>query len=1014
MVRVLYLVLGLLLLPKAFAATVVFSDDFERASLGSDWTVNAVESGASAAISTAVSNSGTRSMYTRGGIVYVTSRAIDLSASNFSELSIWIRMGSDSYSERPSSGDDLEVDIYLSDGSWKRVALFEGPGISSGNIYNFSTALPDNALHANFAVRFHQIDGTSNDHDYWHIDDVTVTDYDVGPVVNGLFYDGFERAALGTTDWSISKVDSRSASSIGTQIASVGTRSMYTRSGEIYVSTRAIDLSGYDFVQMSFWIRSGSDYYSEWPSYGDDLHAEMLLNNGTWQRIGTYLGSGSAGGDTYEYYARLPTTAYHANFKLRFHQIDGSINNDFWHIDEVFVGYRSPAVPNTVDHYLLTFSDQALTCTAQNVEIKACLNADCSTLYTDDVDVTLTPSGWTGSDTVTISGGTANVSLRQATASTVTLGATSTTPAADNATQCIINGGTASSSCDMIFADSGFVFSIPDFLAVKGTTGITIQAVKKSDASEACIPAFASVTKSLDVWSDYISPNSVGRPVSWPVAVNGVSIGGSSGTATPISLVFDATGASTLTVNYADAGQVQVNASYSGSGADAGLVMTGNDTFVSRPAGMCVSATTTCSAGDASCPKFMTAGTAFSLSVQAVAWQFDGDTDFCAGNSSTPNYSAIGVGLSAAILSPSPANSAGSVTPTSYDHGAIAAGTHSVSISESEVGVFRFDVTPPSYFGYNLGVFSSEPIGRFYPNHFTTSVTDNGALAANCSTSAPFSYSGEDITWLVAPQLTITAKNAVNVTTQNYTTPAYLKLAVGDINVANISADNSAVDGGAVPLSIISTLNSGSLTTSSFGQLTYDFSPLDIFTYTHEARAEINSFTPDILMSITDISDSDGVAMPSSPLTFTPLANMDVRFGRLWLEDTYGPETLDVIMPLRVEYFDGSRYRVNTDDSCTDYSGINASVSPTTLTQVDTSSGVVTSGVSGTSGLLLQAPTSVAGTPDTGEAIITYTTPIWLQGDYDNNGSFEDASGIVSFGVYRGHNRVIYRKELRE
>jgi len=172
-----------------------------------------------------------------------------------------------------------------------------------------------------------------------------------------------------------------------------------------------------------------------------DLHAEILLENGIWQRIGTYLGSGSIGGDTYEYYARLPTTAYHSNFKLRFHQIDGSTNNDFWHIDEVFVGYRGPALTN-IDHYLLTFSDQALTCNAQDVEIKACLNADCSTLYTDDVDVTLTPSGWTGSDTVTISGGTANVSLRQATAGTVTLGATSTTPAADNATQCISNGGT--------------------------------------------------------------------------------------------------------------------------------------------------------------------------------------------------------------------------------------------------------------------------------------------------------------------------------------------------------------------------------------------------------------------------------------------------------------------------------------------------------------------------------------------------------------------------------------------
>jgi MSHA biogenesis protein MshQ len=91
--RLLLLISFLLLEQDVVAATVAFLDDFERTSLGSDWTVNAVESGASAAISTAVANSGTRSMYTRGGIVYVTSRSIDLSASNFSELSIWIRMG---------------------------------------------------------------------------------------------------------------------------------------------------------------------------------------------------------------------------------------------------------------------------------------------------------------------------------------------------------------------------------------------------------------------------------------------------------------------------------------------------------------------------------------------------------------------------------------------------------------------------------------------------------------------------------------------------------------------------------------------------------------------------------------------------------------------------------------------------------------------------------------------------------------------------------------------------------
>ena len=70
-------------------------------------------------------------------------------------------------------------------------------------------------------------------------------------------------------------------------------------------------------------------------------------------------------------------------------------------------------------------------------------------------------------------------------------------------------------------------------------------------------------------------------------------------------------------------------------------------------------------------------------------------------------------------------------------------------------------------------------------------------------------------------------------------------------------------------------------------------------------------------------------------------------------------------------------------------------------------------GGSGNSGILLLAPNSVAGTPDTGDATVTYPAPSWLQGDYDGNGSFEDPRGVATFGVYRGHQRLIYQREIR-
>ena len=81
---------------------------------------------------------------------------------------------------------------------------------------------------------------------------------------------------------------------------------------------------------------------------------------------------------------------------------------------------------------------------------------------------------------------------------------------------------------------------------------------------------------------------------------------------------------------------------------------------------------------------------------------------------------------------------------------------------------------------------------------------------------------------------------------------------------------------------------------------------------------------------------------------------------------------------------------------------------------ITASSGQLTEGSSGSEGITLLAPTLVPGTPDTGDASLSYTAPLWLRGDYDGDGSFESPSSTVSFGVFRGHERILYRREVRE
>ncbi len=198
----------------------------------------------------------------------------------------------------------------------------------------------------------------------------------------------------------------------------------------------------------------------------------------------------------------------------------------------------------------------------------------------------------------------------------------------------------------------------------------------------------------------------------------------------------------------------------------------------------------------------------------------------------------------------------------------------------------------------------------------------------------------------------------------------------------------------------------------SAGVMAYTFDSLDTINYDRSSNAGVAPFSPDLDWTLGAFSDSDGAAYSGSQ-TITPTAAHEIRFGRLWIEDTFGPETDNLNVPLRAEYFNGSRYVLNSDDNCTSWNSTSATVTPVTLTTPGLTSGTLAAGRSDSTGILLLAPTSVVGTPDTGEANVIYSADSWLQGDYDGDGSFKDPQGTATFGVFRGHQRKIFQKEVR-
>lgn len=337
-------------LTRAAPGDILFSDDFERNSLGPDWSVSA--NGGDAGIGSDTANSPSRSLYTRWGQVQVTSRVIDLSAVPAADLTLWIRRGDDDFSDDPDRGEDLLVQYLGDDGIWYQLGRYAGNG-TPGEIFQPVFGLPFNAFHAAFQIRIVQTDGDGDNWDYWHIDDITLTETAPSATLpancaNGLFGDDFERSGLGY-NWVITANGGDAGT--GTYTANSGSRALYTRWDTVDVTSRPVDLTGQTNLSLNIWIRRGSDSFSEDPDGNENLVLEYLTNNNTWVELETFTGRGNQG-QIFDRSYLLATNAYHPGFRLRIRQTTGSGPDlDYWHVDDVCIAPYTP--PGAFAYYMM-------------------------------------------------------------------------------------------------------------------------------------------------------------------------------------------------------------------------------------------------------------------------------------------------------------------------------------------------------------------------------------------------------------------------------------------------------------------------------------------------------------------------------------------------------------------------------------------------------------------------------------------------------------------------------------
>ncbi|TYW42127.1 MSHA biogenesis protein MshQ [Vibrio cholerae] len=725
-----------------------------------------------------------------------------------------------------------------------------------------------------------------------------------------------------------------------------------------------------------------------------------------------------------------------------------SVNNH--EIDNFRVcALKSRPVGAQINHFRITLPQQALTCDVADVSVRACANSDCSNTFTDPVTAYLTPNslpsatgGWVNGSTLTLNNGIGLTQLRRNEAGTVDVGVSGSNPTAVafNNTQCSYNGSDFSANnCTVNFADSGFIVDVPNAYANQTVTG-TIQAVRKDNASQQCLPSFGNVQKSVAFWSEYLNPtanNSGFQSVS--VGVNGTPIGQSANNATSISLNFNQNGEASFPISYREVGSLALHARFTGSGDEQGLLLEGEDSFIRVPRALVLSANHSynpthqngqCSAEDISCNVFARADENFDLIIRAVVAAPIEDNDFT-NNLTAYNYQQQNIALQHTLVQPS-AGQSGVLGVNEYTH--LLGGTTTIAQKVSEVGVFDFSlVAPTHYLGLDLAsanlpidVVSTGPIGRFIPAYFDVSPM-TVTLAAACSTGGqPFIYLGQPFSYANNPGLYLQPKSGSGSDTLNYL--------IGDWWRYENSWTERDYSDTANNLSIVFTNQLDEPVTRQTASTSGVILDGERLSYQKPLQPKpVFNAAFNLTLSASDLTDQDGVCYRpnASPLcsgyTFPPIDGaMPLYWGKLVIQDVYGPETQALEQPIYVEHFTNNGFVRTIEDSCTALPAITGF----TLQSDPNNNGynVLTTGVAVPPQVLAEHS---AANLNSGQRAIRFSAPgagargvidsvldlnahnlLWLAEDKDGDGSFDQTTqGRVQFGLYRGSDRVIWWRE---
>lgn len=340
--------------------------------------------------------------------------------------------------------------------------------------------------------------------------------------------------------------------------------------------------------------------------------------------------------------------------------------------------------------------------------------------------------------------------------------------------------------------------------------------------------------------------------------------------------------------------------------------------------------------------------------------------------------------------------------------------------------------------------------GRFIPDNFDVSL--NAPQFATACAAGAFTYTGQTFGYSTAPVLTVTARNGTsnglgNAATINYA-GVYMKITNAILTPNTQAARYSRFDalgGGTTPALDTSNVPGApgvgsdpviGAFASGVGTLT--FSAGTGLSFTRGATPS-SPFSADIALSI-NVLDADDVAFAGNPAAFGAAtagngvafsSGKAMRFGRLRLQNAFGPLGNDLPVTLLAEYWNGTAFTTNTPDSCLTLvagnfalSGYVGGISAANMKPGAPAAGNVSVGgalANGVGTLRLTRPSPAAATPGgvvvcadldgatPTDASCVAATPAnlpWLKGNWGNATTYiDDPRSRATFGLFGAQPR---------